>query len=1612
MTLRYSSTHKLLKQICAYDASIYEPNFERFIRYFFAFTALEDLENHSIDTLYHIARSQWALMAACGPDDIKVQVYNPTLEADGWRSPYTVIQVVLKDIPFLVDSIRMALNRLELHYNLIINVGGMLVKRDDDHAIVSLTRYRGQPVKQGIVESPIFIEVDRCEDELKLQSIKDELERTIHDVWMSVQDWPAMLKNLQESVSELQQTTKHEDEEGLEAIEFLKWLLNDNFTFLGMRDYVMEGKGDQMALKLVDGSGLGVLNDESNSTKERRMTDLPSQIQDLFLSNDTRIIISKTNTLSSVHRRDYTDYIGIKRYNEKYELIGERRFIGLLTSTAYNFNIELTPIVRHKVSYVIDKSRLPRRSHSGKDLSHILATLPRDDLFQATKEDLYHLSMGILGLQERRAVRLFVREDAYGRYLSCFVFVPRDAFNTKLLRDIQRVLMQTFSGIEVSFNTLFSGSILARIHFMIRVDQSKKLKYDVAEIEALLVEACKSWEDLLKERLVEQYGNMDGICLYGRYKQTFSVAYQASFSAKQAVYDIAFVEQLSHKQLEMQVYRPEKCGDHLVKFKIFRKSQTIPLSDALPILENFGFRVLGEEPYELMLQDGQKGFINDFTMTYVYGHLPTLDVIADLLKDAFWAMWFGLAENDQFNHLIIHAQMTWREVSIFRAYTKYVLQLGGLPFSVPYVAETFINNPTVGQLLLKLFKAYFCIEEGASMEEIEVYEKHFAELMDKVQSLDEDRTFRQFYALIKATLRTNYYQNVDLSLQQVLPIAFKISTKDVPNAPLPLPAYEVFVYSPDFEGVHLRMAKVARGGLRWSDRREDFRTEILGLMKAQQVKNAVIVPSGAKGGFVVKKSTLSLTREEVFNEGVRCYQGFIRALLDITDNLVNGKVVHPENVLRRDGDDPYFVVAADKGTATFSDIANQIALEKNFWLKDAFASGGSAGYDHKKMGITARGAWVSAERQFQELGVDVNKTPIKVVGIGDMSGDVFGNGMLLSRHLKVVAAFNHMHIFIDPNPDAEASYQERKRLFDLSRSTWEDYKPELISKGGGVFSRRLKSIDLSPELQQLLGVDDKKMIPTQLISALLKAPVDMIWNGGIGTYIKSSKETHLEVGDRANDVLRIDGRDCRAKVVCEGGNLGLTQLGRVEYEMHGGKVNTDFIDNSAGVDCSDHEVNIKILLNDVMTQSNLDEKTRNQLLVEMTDEVGQLVLRNNYLQNQTLSLAAFFSKQYIDVYRRMIVYLEQSANLNRALEYLPDDDALIDRKSSGLGLTKPELSVLLSYAKIMIEEELVKDADGFLNDPVMQQYAACAFPKTLCEKYGAEIKDHQLYAEIVATQLSNQVIADMGVAFAYTMFDETGAPLSRILCAYMAAQRIFSMDNLYRDIESLDYKVDVQVQYELMIDIIRLVRRGTRWFLRNYQGCENVQILADFFSEHVGQLYRSLPKLLVGSDKERYEKRGEHLIDIGVPVGIAYKVASADTLYHTLNIVEAAKTHGYDYQLFAECYFAIVDRMDLLWFRDLIDQYVNESHWVILGKATYKSDLDLIQRELTVALLKLTQDKEYGDVGSRVKAWISMNAAAFERWESIIARLKTTDQREFPMLTVAIRELSAMIREM
>lgn len=1576
-----------------------------FARQYYIFTPVDDLLQRDARDLFGAMISHWKQVAVRKAGESKVRVYNPHYEQHGWQSTHTVIEVAHEDMPFLVDTLRMEINRMGISIHLIIHMGGMLLRRDDKHVVKDILPLH-TPCADCEREAPILIEIDRQTDPDRLRELEENLQRVLGDVRLAVKDWPLMQQCLQAAIKELDHAEDKADPAQLEeSRDFLKWMGNNHFTFLGYQEYEFSGKGKTRKLSPIVNSALGILRCEQEEKGMCSLSALPEEALQLAESSDI-LSISKSNAIATVHRPTYMDYIGVKRFDKHGELIGERRFIGLYTSVAYNSSPRQIPFLRLKVSMVLERSKLTPGSHSAKDLLNILDSLPRDDLFQATSEELLEIATGILHIQERRRIRLFVREDRYKRFMSCLVYVPREHFNTELRKTIESILMEAFNGVEASFTTYFGESVLARIHFLILLNPEKVVSYDLKALENQIIEAGRTWSQDLQLSLIEYFGEEKGSRLYNKYASAFPAGYRETFPARTATFDIEHIESLVDEQsLGMSFYNPlEEFGKSL-RFKLYHQKATVPLSDVLPLFEKMGLRVIGEQPYRLRLSEDFSVWINDFNLVRMDADEADIEDLKELFQEAFSRVWRGDAENDGFNRLILSSKLNWREVMLIRAYAKYLRQ-AGITFSQEYIENTFYQNPVIVSLLIHYFNLRFNpAGKLATAAALQKAETAIIEALEQVTNLDEDRILRRYLDLINATLRTNFFQT-DAQGQIKSYVSFKFDPSLIPELPLPLPKYEIFVYSPRFEGVHLRSAKVARGGLRWSDRREDFRTEVLGLMKAQAVKNAVIVPNGAKGGFVAKCLPVNGSREAVLEEGIYCYKHFISGLLDITDNLCNDEVAPPKEVVRYDEDDPYLVVAADKGTATFSDIANGVSREYNFWLKDAFASGGSVGYDHKKMGITAKGAWESVKRHFLELGFDTQTTDFTVIGIGDMAGDVFGNGMLLSKHIRLLGAFNHLHIFIDPNPDAASSWEERKRLFDLPRSSWEDYNADLISKGGGIFRRNVKSIKLTPEIKALFNLKQDVIVPNELIKVMLKAKVDLLWNGGIGTYVKAESETHLDVGDRTNDALRVNGNELQCKVVGEGGNLGFTQLGRVEYALNGGVLNTDFIDNSAGVDCSDHEVNIKILLNRVVDNGDLTEKQRNQLLEQMEPAVGQMVLRHNYYQTLAVSLGVSQSVENLDLYRRFIHVLEKEANLNRALEFLPTDKEIARRQTDGQGLVRPEVAVLLAYSKMTIKAAILKS--DLPENPFVARCIHSAFPELMREKFGTELLHHRLHRELIATRVSNDLVDEMGISFVQRLREETGASVALIARAYNVAKDIHNTTQFWRQIEALDKKVKTSIQLEMMLRLSRLLRRCTRWLLRNQEYIDAPESTIEYFKPAVQKLAKALPTLLVGIEYDIYEKHQQHFVDAGVPAEMATQVASTNALYSSFDIIGTGRKHNMDIIQMAEMFYHLGQRLEADWLRHRIINHPVANNWESLSRALLRDDLTWEQIELVVNVLKF--HSHANSTEERIQQWVEFNREFVERWEQVLNDFRSSANISFTMFFVAVRELLGVVQ--
>ncbi|MCP5160592.1 MAG: NAD-glutamate dehydrogenase [Hahellaceae bacterium] len=1570
---------------------------------YFGGLPMEEFKGRRFSDVYGAAISCWSFLQHHKPDTPKVRVFNPNLEENGWQSTHTVVAVLHQNMPFLIDSLRMLLSQRELTIHSIQHTVLYIDRTPDGHLKELLPRKGTSPIEKS--EALMFVEVDRHNNDDDLKSLSEAIYHLLGDVRIAVADFESMKSKTAMLIAELQS-----DECGIanvesknEAIDFVKWLAKDHFTFLGYVEYELKVSKKERYLEQVKGSELGILRGHSDSGKRVKLADLPERTQQVILGQDV-LVFAKSAERSRIHRPAYPDYISVKRFDAQGNVIGECRFLGLYTATVYSERISQIPILRRKAAEVINRSGLSIRDYGGKELEQILAVYPRDELFQSSVEELYDVALSVLYIQERRKIRLFMREDAYGSFVYCLVYVPRDIYNTDLRRKIEAVLMQALDGQDIDFTTYFSESVLARTQFNIKVRPTEQRELNTAELQDQILALAQSWQDGLTEAMYEVYGEEQANDYIHLYSNAFGTGYQEVFSPRRAVIDVDHIARVTggEKTLGMSFYRSLSEDEYVLHFKLFHSNDPLPLSDVLPIFENMGLKVIGEHPYETRDRNGARVWIHDFSLMAYTRQIVDIQKVRGIFEELFEKVWSGEAENDSFNRLVLGSYMDWRNIAVLRAYARYMRQIR-VTNSQEFIALTLGNHVNITSMLLSLFRARFNPEEwksdtkyGAVHQKLEI---EFNAALDAVSNLSEDKVLRLYWDLICATLRTNFYQkNAEGQLKPY--ISFKFKPDMIPEVPLPVPLFEIFVYSPRIEGVHLRGGKVARGGLRWSDRFEDYRTEVLGLVKAQQVKNAVIVPVGAKGGFVAKQLPDG-DREAWLKEGIACYQTFVRGLLDITDNLSAGEVVPPSAVIRHDEDDIYLVVAADKGTATFSDIANALSKEYNFWLGDAFASGGSNGYDHKKMGITAKGAWVSVERHFRELGINPATTPFTCTGIGDMSGDVFGNGLLRSEQTRLVAAFNHMHIFLDPNPDMAASFAERLRLFNLPRSSWADYQPDLISKGGGVFSRAAKSIPISPEVKALLGVKADKLPPNMLITYILKAQVDLLWIGGIGTYVKSEEESHAEVGDKANDGVRINGRELGARVVGEGGNLGCTQLGRIEYSLRGGRLNTDFIDNAGGVDCSDHEVNIKILLNRIVAAGDLTEKQRNQVLSEMTNEVGALVLANNYKQTQAISIAVSDGVVRLEEYRRLISTLENAGKLNRELEFMPDDEMLMERKVKEQGLTRPEISILISYVKGVLKETLING--DMTDDASLNGEMLAMFPRQICDRFGQALTEHPLRKEIIATKIANDMVNHTGITFVDRLRQSTGASVQAVALAYIIARDVYALEDFWTEIEALDYKVPAQAQIFMMRELMRLVRRACRWLLRNRRSELNVAANMERFSTGIRVISEGLRNSLTGSSKQEWDIAFNELTGQGVPESLAEKIAGVNHLYSALGIIEAQEQTGAPLADVASTYYAVGSRLSLEWFATQLNKLKPLTHWQALARETFREDLDWQQRALTVGILKMKNAP--AQIEKRMEGWLDYHQELVDRWSLMVNELKATKDAEYSMYSVALREL-------
>ncbi|MFD0800034.1 NAD-glutamate dehydrogenase [Streptomonospora algeriensis] len=1600
---------------------------ERLLERYYRHVATEELQERDPAEICGPSASHLEFAQHRPKGRAKVRVYTPSRERDGWETGNSVVEIVTDDAPFLVDSVTMELGRQGIGYDLLIHPQ-LRVARD---VLGELREVEPEPGTDPgglspLQESWMHLEIDRCSGPAACKELAADLERVLADVHSVHEDTGRMRRRALLLADEIAASAERlarggvDSREMSESVEFLRWVADRHFHFLGYREYDLvsasEGENapdtsgepaepaEQLGLCPRPGTGLGLLRADAPASES--FAALPPEGRTKAREPHV-LVLTKANSRATVHRRRYLDYIGVKHFDEQGRIVGEYRFLGLYTHEAVTTSIAQIPILKRKQAEILGMAEFDPDSYDGMDLVEILEGFPREELLQAPVDQLYDIVLGVLRLRERRDTKLFLRRDPYGRFMSCLVYMPRDRYNTDVRLQIQQVMHRAFEDATMDHSVQVGSAAFAQLYLVVRAERGSILAdVDHSALEAEVVAATRSWDDDFDRALRARFGAPRGGELLQTYGSALPEGYKVDTDAAVAVDDIDRLDRLADDELAVNLYLPEHAEPGEWRLKVYRKGEPISLSRVLPLLEHMGVEVRDERPYGVAGPRAGRAWIYDFGFAPVTDtvELPSKRLKA-LFEDAFTALWQGRGESDGFNALVVRGGLDWRQLTILRAYAKYLRQTGST-FSPVYISDVLVANVHIANLLVRLFESRFDPDrETGRQERTDAITEEIRGELDQVASLDQDRILRSFLAAIEATLRTTYFQGGAEAPKPYL--VYKLDPRRIPDLPAPRPRYEVYVYSPRMEGVHLRFGTVARGGLRWSDRFEDFRTEVLGLVKAQTVKNSVIVPSGSKGGFVCKRLPVGGDRDAVQAEVITCYKQFISGMLDVTDNRFGGRVEHPDRVVRYDGDDTYLVVAADKGTATFSDIANDIAIERGFWLGDAFASGGSVGYDHKAMGITARGAWESVKHHFRELGTDVQNEDFTAAGIGDMSGDVFGNGMLLSRHIRLVAAFDHRHIFLDPDPDTERAFAERQRMFELPRSTWADYDTRVISEGGGVHPRTAKSIPLTPQVRRALGIGAEvtALPPFELMQHILSAPVDLLWNGGIGTYVKASFESNADVGDKANDPLRINGADLRCKVVGEGGNLGLTQAGRIEFARNGGRVNADFIDNSAGVDTSDHEVNIKIMLDREVADGNLTKAQRDELFLSMTDEVADLVLANNYAQNVVLSAARKQAGDMMHVHARYMRRLEREGRLKRKLETLPDDKEIASRRSAEHGLTGPEFATLLAYTKTTLKDE-VADSD-LPGDPYLRQTLVEYFPTELRRRFSDVMPEHPLSREIIANQVVNDMVNRGGTTFAFRIGEELGAAPDDIARAYLVVREVFGLRALSDEIEDLDHWIDVDVQLGLLLEARKLAERGARWLLRNRKSPFDLGSEIAFFSSGVAEIVPQLPELLQGRDLRLFAERRDRFTKANVPRELAERVASMVPAYSTFDLVSIANRTQRPLPEVAGVYFDLAESLQIGSLRERVIALPRHDRWVTMARAGLRDDLYAAHAGLTREVL---QSGEEGESPDRLRRrWIERNRVAAERAEQTLREIRESEQYDLATLSVALRSVRSLL---
>lgn len=1584
MAAKYASDHERLVQEIISKGKKDSPLKKAFIHDFFAPVMLEVLEQFETTRAHELASYCFEKAAARKAHTPIIHIAEEKLNIDGVVKRRVRLVIVNDDMPFLVDSVSAALSKLHVTTHIML------------HPILQVDRNAKRELsavgaKQAMAESLMYIELAPLPKGITKTLIEETLAEVLAHVRVCVDDWRPMEEAIGNTLADFDRAPKLKGEDASEVQDFVRWLHARNFVFLGHAFFTATTTGKTVKLTQDAKSALGLyrLPPSNAAAIEHGVSPIGADA----------ITITKASCTTHVHRNVHMDLIVIKHRDKNGTLRGETRFLGLFTSNVYYQSAMEIPIIRNKIGRVLVRAGYKSTSHSGKALRTIFEFLPRDEVFLMSEEDLFEIGMGVLSAEAYPQVRSFLRRDAFARHVSALVYIPRERFSSNVREEVTTLLESQFKGSMNAFYTQISDSPLARLHVI--VDTGGTIPdVEPRALETTIAALVNNWADGLRDALVASHNEEDGEALAARYADAFPNPYIYGHAASDAAHDIRKIEAaLRGDGIELELYKTKNDPEGALHLKCFTRDMDAALSDIFPLLENMGLTVRDVVPYKITAAGAEPVLLRDFSLKVNTGR--SIDVLAQKtrLEEALHMIWRGKAANDSMNALLFLTELTWRDVAMLRGYVRYLQQIG-FPYRLGYMSQVLSMHHGVASLLSQFFHTKFDPSVKKRDESLAILRDAINGMCESITNLAEDRILRRILAVMEASLRTNFFICDDKGQPRSY-ISFKFASALIPELPLPKPYAEIFVTSQRVEGIHLRGDKVARGGLRWSDRAEDFRTEVLGLVKAQMVKNAVIVPGGAKGGFVVRQAPAE--RDALQAEAVACYREFLSGLLDITDNIVNGDVVPPAMVVRHDMDDPYLVVAADKGTATFSDIANSVAADYGFWLGDAFASGGSVGYDHKVMAITARGAWVAVQRHFREMGRDVMKEPFTAIGIGDMSGDVFGNGLLLSKCYKLVAAFNHKHIFFDPTPDMAVSFKERERLFNLPRSQWSDYDAKKISAGGGIFERAAKSITLTKEMRTVLDTQATKLAPDELIQLILKAPVDLLWNGGIGTYVKAISETHDQVGDRNNNAVRINGSELRCKVVGEGGNLGFTQLGRMEYARHGGRINTDAIDNSAGVDCSDHEVNIKIALGAAVAGKKLSIENRNKLLKEMTDEVAELVLVDNRLQTQALSIAEHQGTSMIEPMKQLMHALEADGFLNRKVEYLPDDKQLDDLRAGGFGFTRPELAVMLAYSKMALYRELKESPildDAYFTGDLMRY-----FPDALEGKYKNYLLEHRLKREIIATMMTNSIVNRTGITLAHEFMRETGLRAIHVALAYTAVRDMFSLRGIWRGIEKLDGIVDTDMQLRLFTRVNQFIAHQCRWLLSRYGDNMAIDAVVSHFAPRIRKLEEGIDEVLSQTLRAGYEQNRDMYVHAGVPDDLAARIARMEAMSSAFDIIEVSDASDRSITNVAELYFELGARLRLGWLRQMVRNIPADTYWHRQASNALKTELYNAQRRLTGSVLEVQGKKTAAQCS---KSWADAGADALARYSRFIADLESMTNPDFATLTVALRQVQSI----